>query len=106
MGGGGSDPRQLKNANFFLIKKAGRFEMKNCIIFFKVRQSSPVAVLFWCISKSVLSSFRFQLYMIFFQGTFLFFLLKPFPMSEFAGFKNIYVYIKKKCIIRYCSDNS
>ena len=38
-GDGGSDPQQLRNAIFFYLKKgAGRFEMKNCIIFFfKVR---------------------------------------------------------------------
>ena len=45
-------------------------------------------VSFFCLSKSVFSSFKFPLCMNFFKGTFLNFFLKPYSMSEFAGFKN------------------
>ena len=64
-------------------------------------------MLSWCLSKSVFSSFKFPLYLDFFRGYFLF--KNTFSMSEFAGFKNIWmsiVYKLKRCINRYCSANS
>ena len=66
--------------------------MKNCKKWFdKVRYKLPMTVIFWYISKSVFSSFPVSAVHDF-QGKFLIFLM-PFSVSEFAGFKNIYVYV-------------
>ena len=78
----------IGGCDFFLreqVKKTckGGFEMKN-------------PTLWPCYSFAFFSSFSFQfpLYMNFFQGDILnVFILKPFPMSEFAGFKKIYTFI-------------
>ena len=55
-------------------------------------QSAPMAFTFCCLSKSDFSSFQFPLYMVFFRGVMFEFFI-PFSVSEFAGFKNIYMYV-------------
>ena len=53
-----------------------------------------MAVLFWYISKSVFSSLPVSAVHEFFPGDIFDFILIPFSVSEFAGFKkHIYVYI-------------
>ena len=55
-----------------------------------------MVLLFWCLSKSVFSSFQLPLQMIFFREILKKRKLKPFSKSEFAVFKHIYLYILQR----------
>ena len=76
----------------YLKKKARHISNKVLYRFFKVRQSTLGRVILVPF-KSVFSSFQFPLYMKFYSGDIFEFLCMPYSMSEFAGFKNIYIYV-------------
>ena len=71
----------------------GRFELKNCINLFFSKVIHPYGRVILVPFKKCIFQFSVSAVYDFFKGTFLNLIFMAFSMSEFAGFKNIYIYV-------------